>query len=262
MPSLELTFLGTGTSQGVPIIGCDCRVCLSEDPRDNRSRTSLLIEMPDLHVVIDTSPEFRTQCLRERVKRLDAALFTHAHTDHVMGFDDLRRFCEMEDRQMPIYAAPETMTHLRRMFQYAFDTQQIWKNYLRLDPNVIDGPFQLGETKVLPVELPHGKMMSTGYVFSRGGRKLLAYFTDCACVPEPAREAASGSEILVLGALRDAPHPTHLNFSQAIETAEAIAPRATYFVHLCHEVSHSKKQTEMPEGFQLAYDGLRLTIPL
>jgi phosphoribosyl 1,2-cyclic phosphate phosphodiesterase len=258
MPSLELTFLGTGTSQGVPIIGCDCHVCRSKDPRDNRTRTSLLIKAPDLHFVIDTPPDFRDQCLREEINRLDAALFTHAHTDHIMGFDDMRRFCEMEDRKMPIFAGEETMSHLRRMFQYAFDPPQIWKNYLRLSPNVIQGPFQLGETTVLPVELPHGKMTTTGYVFSREGRKLLAYFTDCASVPDVAREAARGAEVLVLGALRDAPHPTHMNFEQAFKTAAAIAPGRTFLVHLCHEVAHAKKELEMSEGCQLAYDGLKV----
>ncbi len=258
MPSLELTFLGTGTSQGVPIIGCDCHVCCSTDPRDNRTRTSLLIKAPDLHFVIDTAPDFRLQCLREGVNRLDAALFTHAHTDHIMGFDDMRRFCEMDDRKMPIYAEEETMSHLRRMFQYAVDPPQIWKNYLRLSPHVIDGPFQLGETTVLPVALPHGKIMTTGYVFSRQGRKLLAYFTDCASVPEAAREAARGVEVLVLDALRDTPHPTHMNFEQAFETAADIAAGETYLVHICHEVSHAKKKLEMPEGCQLAYDGLKV----
>lgn len=260
MSSLELTFLGTGTSQGIPVIGCDCAVCLSDDPRDTRTRSSVLIETADQHFVVDTTPEFRFQCLREGVKRLDAALFTHAHTDHIMGFDDMRRFCEMEDRKMPVYATEATMEQLRNTFGYAFNEPQPWKNYLRLDPRIISAAFDLGETRIVPVELPHGKVKTTGFVFHRGGRKLLAYFTDCATVPEEALEAARGTEVLILDALRDTPHPTHMNFEQAIEVAGRIAPGKTYFLHLCHDVSHVGKQAQLPEGFYLAYDGLKIRV--
>ena len=258
MPSLELTFLGTGTSQGVPVIGCDCAVCLSEDPRDNRTRTSVLVKTPDAHFVIDTTPDFRTQCLREGVKRLDAALFTHAHTDHIMGFDDMRRFCELEDRKMPVYAAPATMEQLRNCYRYAFDEPQPWKNYLRLDPRPIQGPFELGTTTIVPVDLPHGKINTIGFVLYRRGEKLLAYFTDCASVPDAAMKAAEGAEILVLDALREAPHPTHMNFEQAFEAARLINPQRTYFIHLCHDVSHARKETELSENHFLAYDGLKI----
>lgn len=260
MASLDLTFLGTGTSQGVPVIGCDCAVCRSSDPRDQRTRTSLLIKAPECHFVIDTAPEFRIQCLRERVIRLDAALMTHAHTDHIMGFDDMRRFCEMEDREMPVYASEATMEGLRATFRYAFDEPQPWKNYLRLAPEVIRGPFQVGETTIVPVDLPHGKFTTTGFIFLREGRKLLAYFTDCADVPPSALDAAYGVEILVLDALRDRPHPTHMNFERAIEVSRSIAPGNTWFIHLCHEVSHAAKQQELPPGFHLTYDGLKLRV--
>jgi len=260
MASLEITFLGTGTSQGVPIIGCDCPVCGSSDPRDQRGRTSLLVKAPDLHFVIDTAPEFRMQCLREGITRLDAALITHAHTDHIMGFDDMRRFCEMEDKEMPVYASAETMEGLRNTFRYAFDEPQTWKNYLRLAPELIQGPFQLGDTTVVPVDLPHGKFTTTGYVFHRNDRKLLAYFTDCSELPPAAVEAARGAELLVLDALRDRPHPTHMNFDQAIVAARSVGPASTLFIHLCHEVSHAEKQQELPPGFHLAYDGLRVRL--
>ena len=260
MPSLELTFLGTGTSQGIPVIGCDCPVCLSEDPRDKRTRTSVFIKTPEAHFVIDTTPEFRIQCLREGIKRLDAALFTHAHTDHIMGFDDMRRFCEMEDRKMPIYATAHTMQSLRNTFLYAFDDPQPWRNYLRLDPHLIEGPFNLGEISITPLLLPHGKISSTGYLLHRGERKLLAYFTDCSLLPEEAIEAARGVEVLVLDALRETPHPTHMNFEQAIAASRLVAPGSTYFIHLCHDVSHARKEAELPEGHHLAYDGLRLKI--
>ena len=258
MPSLELTFLGTGTSQGVPVIGCDCPVCRSPDPRDHRTRTSLLVKASDCHFVIDTSPDFRTQCLREGITRLDAALITHAHTDHIMGFDDMRRFCEMEDRKMPVFAAPYTMEQLRNTFRYAFDEPQPWKNYLRLAPEEITGPFQFGETSIVPVVLPHGRITTTGFVLHRGGRKLLAYFTDCSSVPGEAVEAAHGAEVLVLDTLRDTPHPTHMNFDQALEASRAIAPASTYLIHLCHEVSHAEKEKQLPLGCHLAYDGLTI----
>jgi len=260
MPSIEITFLGTGTSQGIPIIGCDCSVCRSDDPKDNRTRTSALIKTPECHFVIDTTPEFRVQCLREKVTRLDAALITHPHTDHIMGFDDMRRFCEMEDRKMPVYAAPHTMEQLRNCYRYAFDDPKPWKNYLRLEPHLIEGPFQLGETSVIPVELPHGKINTTGFVFQRKERKLLAYFTDCATLPEAALEAARGVEILVLDALRDTPHPTHMNFEQALQAASLIGATSSYFIHLCHDVSHRAKEAQLPERCHLAFDGLKISI--
>jgi len=258
--SLELTFLGTGTSQGVPVIGCDCSVCHSEDPRDHRTRSSLLVKASDCHFVIDTTPDFRSQCLREGVRRLDAALFTHPHTDHIMGFDDMRRFCEMEDRKMPVFASEATMDHIRSSFPYAFEDRPMFKNYLRLAPEVIRGPFQLGETTIVPVGLPHGKITTTGYVFHRGGRKLLAYFTDCSTVPGDAVEAAHGAEVLVLDALRDAPHPTHLNFEQALEVSEEISPGKTLLIHLCHEVSHAEKEAQLPDRCRIAHDGLTLRV--
>ncbi len=260
MSSLEITFLGTGTSQGVPVIGCDCPVCRSADARDQRTRTSLLLKAPESYFVIDTAPEFRIQCLRERVTRLDAALITHAHTDHIMGFDDMRRFCEMEDRAMPVYASEATMEGLKATFRYAFDEPQPWKNYLRLAPQVIRGPFQLGETTIVPVDLPHGKFTTTGFIFLRKGRKLLAYFTDCADVPPAAIDAAYGVEVLVLDALRERPHPTHMNFEHAMEISRLISPGNTWFIHLCHEVSHAAKQQDLPPGFHLAYDGLTLRV--
>ena len=242
------------------MIGCDCSVCQSKDPRDHRTRTSLLVKTPELHFVIDTSPDFRTQCLREKITRLDAALITHPHTDHIMGFDDMRRFCEIQDRKMPVFASDATMAQLSATFRYAFDDPQPWKNYLRLAPQIVCGPFQLGETTVVPVELPHGKINTTGYVFHRGGRKLLAYFTDCSSVPPAAAEAASGVEVLVLDALRDLPHPTHMTFDQALEAIHQMNPKRSYLTHLCHDVSHSSKEATLPEECRLAYDGLMIGV--
>ena len=260
MSSLELTFLGTGTSHGVPVIGCDCDVCRSGDPRDHRTRTSLLVKTPDLHFVIDTAPDFRVQCLRERVQRLDAALFTHTHSDHIMGFDDMRRFSEIHDRKMPIFASPATMEGLRKTFRYVFDEPQTWKNYLRIDPVEITVPFLLGETAIVPVDLPHGRFTTTGYVLHRGSRKLLAYFTDCSDLPGEAVAAAHGAEILVVDALRHRPHPTHMTIAQALEASRSVAAGSTYLTHLCHEVSHAVTESQLPSGCHLAYDGLTINV--
>lgn len=260
MAGFDFTFMGTGTSVGVPVIGCDCAVCLSEDPRDQRLRTAALVRTPEASFAIDTPPDFRTQCLRLNLRHLDAVIYTHSHSDHILGFDDLRRFCEMEDRGMPIYASPSTMAALQRTFAYAFAPGPVFKTYIRPEPVEFHAPFHLGETLVTPVELPHGRFITNGFVFSRAGEKLLAYYTDCHEVPEAAMEAARGSRVLVLDALRWTYHSTHLTIEAALEIAAGIGAEETYFVHMCHEVSHAGASEKMPPGIYFAYDGLQLAL--
>lgn len=260
MRELEITFFGTGTSQGIPMIGCQCRVCTSADPRDKRLRSSIQVRTPEMVIQVDTPPDFRTQCLREGVSRIDTVIYTHSHTDHILGFDDLRRFCELEDKAMPIHAAERTLNDLRRVFQYAFAGEVRYRNYMRPDPFVIDGPFRLGDTEIVPVDLPHGHATTTGLIFSRKGRKLLAYFTDCAEVPEEAARAAQGVDTLVLDALRHAFHPTHMSVEMAKEAAARINPTRTYFTHMCHDLGHEETEQNLPENTRLAYDGLRIEI--
>ena len=161
---------------------------------------------------------------------------------------------------MPVFASPATMEGLRKTFSYAFFDPQPWKNYLRLDPTEVTSPFRLGNTTVVPVDLPHGKAITTGYVFYRNGEKLLAYFTDCAGVPPTAVEAARGVKLLVLDALRDTPHPTHMTFNEAIKASREINPARTLFVHLSHDTFHSSKQAELPPGFGVAFDGMKVTL--
>lgn len=260
MRELEITFLGTGTSHGVPVIGCQCSVCASPDPRDNRLRAAVHIRTPEMVLQIDTPPDFRTQCLRKAITRIDAVLYTHSHTDHILGFDDLRRFCEMEDKAMPIYGTARTLADLRRVFQYAFTEETGFRTYIRPEAVLVDGPFQLGGMEIIPVDLPHGRMTTTGYVFCRNGRRLFAYFTDCQDVPEAAVEAARGVDTLVLDALRHAPHKTHMSFDQARAAAARIAPRRTFFTHMCHDLGHAATENLLPDTIRLAYDGLEISL--
>jgi phosphoribosyl 1,2-cyclic phosphate phosphodiesterase len=260
MGELEITFLGTGTSHGIPVIGCECAVCRSEDPRDKRLRTAILVRTPELVFCVDTPPDFRTQCLRERIRALDAVIYTHSHSDHVLGFDDLRRFCEIEDKPIPVYAAERTLKDLARVFQYAFDGSQKFRNYVRPEPRVIDGAFELGRTTVIPVDLPHGRATTTGLIFQRGGRNLLAYMTDCQAVPAEALEAARGVDVLVLDALRHESHSTHLTVAQALEIVAEVRPKRAYFIHMCHELGHAETEAGLPPHVRLSYDGLCLSI--
>ncbi|MGH8046439.1 MAG: MBL fold metallo-hydrolase [Chthoniobacterales bacterium] len=256
---LEITFLGTGTSQGVPMIACDCAVCRSEDPRDSRLRTAARIRTPAIEFVIDTPPDFRTQALRENIHRIDAVLYTHAHTDHVMGFDDLRRYCETQDREMPVYATPRVLDDLRRVFPFAFDGSSMGiRNYLRTTTHEVTGPFPLGDLEVTPVQLPHGRFETTGYIFSQLGRPLLAYFTDCNAVTPEASHAAHGVEVLVIDALRHRPHPTHMSVQEAIAAAVAMDAKRTFFTHICHDLSQAITETGLPDNVRLAFDGLRV----
>lgn len=261
MAEFSFTFLGTGTSTGVPMIGCDCEVCTSTDPRDNRTRSSIYVKTPEVAVVVDTGPDFRLQCLREGIRHLDAALYTHGHTDHIMGFDDLRRFSAMLPGKFPVYGSQVTLATLRRSFAFAFDIVDPPPFYLRPEAREVVEPFMLGETQVTPLDLPHGpQFITTGYLFSRGGRKLLAYCNDCSDVPPAAIQAITGVEVLVVDALRHKFHSTHMTIEKALGISALVQPRAcTYFTHMCDAVPHAATQATLPERVILAYDGLRHT---
>lgn len=261
MSDLQITFLGTGTSQGVPMIGCFCPVCTSGDPRDKRTRSSVYLRTPEVAFVVDTGPDFRAQCLREGLCSLDAVVYTHAHTDHVMGFDDLRRFCDVHpENKMPIYASPETMADLQRVFRFAFDGTARFPGYIHPETHLVDGPFQLGDLEVTPLPVPHGRISVNGYLFARGGRKLFAYLSDCKGVPEPVRELIADVEILSLDALRHRPHPTHMSLDEALEVATAVRAQRTFLTHLCHDLGHVETEKTLPPPVRIAYDGLKISL--
>lgn len=253
---LLLTFLGTGTSQGVPMIGCDCAVCRSSDPRDQRLRSSIYIQTPETSFVVDTGTDFRTQALRANIREVDAVIFTHSHTDHIMGFDDLRRFSRARG-SMPVYASPATMRDLERVFQFAFQTSRPIPYYLKPEPHIVNGPFELGSTIITPLPVPHGDSTVNGYLFSRDGQKLVAYLSDCSAVPDSIVDLIAGVKVLIIDALRDKPHPTHLSVGQAIEAASRVQPEETYFTHICHDLPQAA-ESRLPALTRIAYDGLKL----
>jgi phosphoribosyl 1,2-cyclic phosphate phosphodiesterase len=254
---LSLTFLGTGTSQGVPAIGCDCAVCHSTDPRDKRLRSSIYVETPECAWVVDTGTDFRTQALRENIRRLNAVVFTHSHTDHIMGFDDLRRY-SYEMGSIPVYASAETMRDLERVYEFAFNGLNRFPGYLVPVPHIVEGPFNLGNTLLTPLRVPHGRSIVNGYLFSRNGEKLVAYLSDCSGVPDHIVEEIAQVKVLIIDALRQKPHPTHLSVAQALEVAAKVQPGQTLFTHICHELPQSS-EGELPAGAGIAYDGLKLS---
>lgn len=258
MAGLTITFLGTGTSQGIPVIGCDCAVCRSADPRDKRTRSSIYVETPECAWVVDTGTDFRAQCLRENVRRLDAVVLTHSHADHIMGFDDLRVFCP-NGREIPVYASEPTMRDLERVFIFAFDGKHRFPGYIRPVSRIInDIPFMLGETELTPLPVPHGRTTVFGYLFSRAGEKLVAYLSDCQLVPDPIAARILGVRHLIIDALRHKPHPTHMSVSEALAVATRVQAKQTWFTHLCHDLGHAETEAALPRGVAVAFDGLRL----
>lgn len=238
------------------MIGCDCDVCRSPDPRDKRTRSSIYVETADASLLVDTAPDFRFQALREDIRRVDAVIFTHSHTDHIMGFDDLRLFAYPRG-YMPIYASAETMADLRRVFRFAFEAENPFPGYLKPEPHVIDGPFSFGGTTITPLPVPHGHANVNGYLFSVNGRKLVAYVSDCSDVPEPIVSQIAEVEALIIDGLRPLPHPTHLTVARALEIASQVKPGATYLTHIAHQLAQSA-ETELPLNAHIAYDGLKL----
>lgn len=253
---MELLFLGTGTSVGVPVIGCDCPVCTSPDPRNQRFRSSVLIRHKDAHVLIDTAPELRQQALRYGLRRVDAVLLTHTHADHIFGFDDLRRFNHLQGRPIPVYGTPETLENIRCIFSYAFRPAQPGGSKPEVELHTVNGTFRLGELTFTPVPVLHGRLPVNGY---RVGR--VAYVTDVSHIPDASRELLRDLDLLVLGALRFRPHPTHMSIDEALEVIADLKPRRAYLTHLSHDVDHELTNRKLPAPVQLAYDGLRVQAP-
>lgn len=252
---MKLIFLGTGTSHGIPMIGCDCAVCTSPDPRDKRSRPSVVVQWDEFNVLIDTSPELRLQCLANNITHVEAVLFTHHHADHITGLDDLRRFNWIQRMALPCYGSELTLSKLQKMFSYAFiedDKYPSAKPDLSLWP--VSGLFELGGRQVVPIPLLHGRMPVLGFRFGP-----VAYCTDCNYIPDESMQLLTDLDTLVLDALRRRPHPTHFNLEQAVEWAKRIAARRTYFTHIAHELGHQATNDELPPGMELAYDGQVLT---
>ncbi len=258
MSDFTLTFLGTATSVGVPMIGCECETCRSNDPRDNRLRSSIWLRTPEMSWVVDTGPDFRTQCLRAGIRHLDAAIFTHPHMDHLTGFDDLRRFTIEPDQFLPVYGLPSCLAVLERMFEFAFNGENRYRGYLKPFPKPVHGPFHLGDTLVTPLPVQHGKVETVGYLFTRHGRKLCAYIPDAKVILPESLAALEGVDTLIIDALRYTEHPTHMNFAESLAVQALLQPRRTYFTHLMCEILHARDEPLLPPGVKLAYDGLEL----
>lgn len=259
---MEVVFLGTGTSQGVPMIACNCAVCTSADPRNRRTRASIHVVMDGLHVQVDATPEFRLQCLREKIEKLDVFILTHGHADHITGMDDLRRFCDLIGGQaLTVYTTDEGMARVLSIFPYTIAERPVSKGYAAFKLTDMPPALEFPQGTIRSTLLPHGGINTLGLVFEeRSSGKKFVYYNDCKRVPREAVALAKGAEVVVLDGLRPDPHPTHMNIAEACAAAAEIGAPTTYLTHLTHGVDHETWSKQLPAGVQLAYDGLRLKL--
>ena len=255
---MKITFLGTGTSVGVPMIGCECEVCRSGDPRDSRLRTGLMIENQDHRLIIDVSADFRQQALREKIDWLDALLITHCHADHVFGLDDIRPI-NFRQGPIPVYASETAWRGLRRIFSYIFEREHVGGGLPQLIPQVIEGEFETCGLQVSPVPVIHGQGEVMGFRFS-DERASAAFITDCNLIPEESLDKLRDLDLLIIDALRYKPHPTHLHVEQSLAYIAELKPRHALLTHIGHDIRHAEASRRLPENVELAYDGLKIEL--
>lgn len=260
----QLTFLGTGTSMGVPTLGCDCAVCTSADPRDRRLRPSLRLRWNDGEcertVVIDTGPDFREQALRHKIRLVDAVFYTHGHADHVFGLDDLRPLSFIAEREygpIPLYASPETTEVLERVFNYTFSPKATYPTRARVKLMPLSDRTAIHGVEFVRIPVVHGHLEIAGFRFGR-----TAYLTDAGSIPEPSFALLEGLDTLVVSALRHKPHPSHATIEQALGWAKRIGAKHTWFTHMAHDLGHEETNRMLPDGVELAYDGLEIPVRL
>jgi phosphoribosyl 1,2-cyclic phosphate phosphodiesterase len=257
MPAITITVLGSGTSMGVPTLGCNCPVCTSDDARDNRLRPSVVVEYDNHTILIDTTPDFRQQALRTGLRRIDAILYTHAHADHIMGLDDVRPLNFRQRDPIPIYGSEDTLARIHRSFAYVFETVNPESSIPKLTMNTIsDDGNDLFGLQFTAVPLEHGKTsMVYGYKFGQA-----AYLTDHSVIPSRSLELLHGLDVLFLDALRHKPHPTHSTVQQSLDYVQRLSPKRAYFTHISHDLPHARTEEMLPPNVRLAYDGMRIII--
>ncbi len=248
---MKLIILGCGTSTGVPVIGCTCRVCTSANPRNNRTRSSALIEVNGRNILIDTSTDLRAQALSTGITRVDSVLFTHPHADHIHGIDELRSFNMLQKGPVSCFGSADTIARITLLFEYIFSDERGESITPELTTTLVDGPFKIGTVEVIPVEVSHGRSSVLGFRIGS-----LAYITDCSDIPPVSMEKLHGLDLLVLGALRYKKHPTHMTVEQAIKVVETLKPRRTILTHLGHDIDYPRDNPKLPASMEFAYDGL------
>lgn len=259
--SKSFVFLGTGTSVGVPVIGCGCEVCVSGNPRNQRLRSSVVLDVDGVKVLVDSGPDLRAQALRAGLRELDAVVYTHAHLDHVAGFDELRAFCWRREEPLPLYANEECMAALKRMYGWAFSEKNLAnKGYVQARECVIDGSFEIAGVNVTPLPVLHGSLETVGFLFAKAGMRSVAYVPDVKVIPLETMALMKGVDVLVVDSLRVQPHTTHFSVAEALAAIDEIEPGEAWLTHLSHEVDYEVLEKGLPTGVRVAWDGLAIDL--